>query len=129
MRRADGDSDNARAPIAPATTRLTAASPHGQTLARLRACRAAHHAARLACAHRRVPAPLSRVARTRAIEASGKAGPLSERTAIALVRSGALAQAESVLRELRKLPELPRVVRVRERIVGELLLVVVFVVP
>jgi len=61
-----------------------------------------------------------RTARSRAIEASGKAGVLNERVAVALVRSGAIMQAETVIRRLRKLPNLPRFMRLRDRIDGEL---------
>jgi tetratricopeptide (TPR) repeat protein len=59
-------------------------------------------------------------AKYRAVEASAKAGLLNELAAVVLARSGAFAQTEAVLRQLRGLPNAPRFIRLRARIEGEL---------
>jgi len=60
-------------------------------------------------------------ARSRAIAASDKAGPLNERASVILARSGALAEAAAVVHQLKTLPDLPRFTRLRDRLRGELL--------
>ncbi len=59
-------------------------------------------------------------AKSRAVEASAQAGLLNECVAVVLARSGASAQTEALVRQLRVLPNAPRFTRLRARVEGEL---------